>query len=138
MIDAAVLCFVISISDGDTLKVRCDQQTMTIRVAEIDAPERRQPFGNRSKQNLAALCFQTLAKIQPQKTDRYGRTVARVECNGQDVSYAQLHAGMAWVYSKYSMDPSLEPVESAARSSRRGLWSDEQPIQPWVWRKAGK
>ena len=59
----ALVCLVVAIADGDTLTVRCEAQaellaqTIIIRLAEIDAPEMRQPFGERSKQALAVMCF---------------------------------------------------------------------------------
>ena len=75
-----IACLVVAAADGDTLTVNCEAQaeqppqTMIIRLAEIDAPEMRQPFGQRSKQNLAAMCFQKPATVKPQTRDRYGRT----------------------------------------------------------------
>jgi len=98
---ALLLCLVISISDGDTLTACCDTprgvENIRVRLAEIDAPEKAQPFGARSKQHLAALCFKKRATLKPQRTDRCQRTVARVECDGADASSEQIRAGMAWV-----------------------------------------
>lgn len=130
-----VIAMVVSISDGDTLTVLHDRHQVKIRLAEIDAPEKRQPFGAKSRQSLADLCFNVQAEIRPVKRDRYGRTVARVSCNGNDVSATQLKAGMAWVYVKYSTDPTLLPLEAEARAAKRGLWADAAPIPPWDWRK---
>ena len=85
---AALLCFVIGITDGDTIKARCGApgayQQVTVRLAAIDAPERRQPFGEVSRQHLAALCFNQPARITPRTKDRYGRMVADVSCQGRD------------------------------------------------------
>ena len=132
---AILLCLVVAISDGDTLTARCQAETVKIRVAEIDAPEKAQPFGTRARQSLADLCFQAQAEVKPQTRDRYGRTVARVTCNGVDVSAHQVSTGMAWVYRKYSSDPALPPLEAAARAEKRGLWVDPAPMAPWEWRK---
>lgn len=129
------VALVIGISDGDTLTVVHDQQQVKIRLAEIDAPEKAQPFGARSRQSLADLCFQAKAEIKPEKRDRYGRTVARVTCNGKDASTAQIAAGMAWVYTKYSTDPTLPTLEAEARTAQRGLWADPSPVPPWDWRR---
>jgi endonuclease YncB( thermonuclease family) len=131
-----VLCLVVAITDGDTLKVRCGDAPMaTIRLAEIDAPEKGQPWGERSRQHLAELCHERQAELRPQAKDRYGRTVARVACAGQDASAAQIQAGMAWAFTKYLTDKSLPAVESSARAERRGLWADPAPVAPWEWRK---
>lgn len=136
---AATLCLVVAIADGDTLTARCGDsgayQQVKVRLAEIDAPERRQPFGNVSRQHLAALCFQELATIHAQSTDRYGRTVARVECKGQDASLEQVRTGMAWAYRKYLTDPTINHAEQEARGAGRGLWSDPNPMPPWQWRR---
>ena len=109
---AALLCLVVGIADGDTLTARCDAQadqpaqTMKVRLAEIDAPEKGQAFGNRSKQHLSDVCFKKQAEVRPQTTDRYGRTVARVICDGTDANVEQVRAGMAWVFDKYVTDRS--------------------------------
>jgi endonuclease YncB( thermonuclease family) len=104
----ALMCLVIAIADGDTLTVLCnDNQQIKIRLAEIDAPEKAQPFGNRSTQSLADICFQKQAEIKPQTKVRYGRTVARVICDGTDANAEQVKRGMAWVYDKYVKDRSL-------------------------------
>jgi len=139
---SALLCLIIAISDGDTLKARCGEpgayQQVTVRLAEIDAPEKRQAFGERSRQALAVLCFQEQASIRPTARDRYGRTVARVECRGRDASAEQVRAGMAWAYTKYLTDPEIARLEAAARAARVGLWADRDPAPPWAWRQDKK
>ncbi|MDF2463616.1 MAG: hypothetical protein K0Q43_1851 [Ramlibacter sp.] len=137
---ALLLCLVVAISDGDTLKARCGEpgayEQVTVRLAEIDAPEKRQAFGRRSKEALSALCFGSQAAIQPVTLDRYGRTVARVECKGQDAGSEQVRMGMAWRFVRYSKDASFQPLEDAAREARMGLWADPEPVPPWDWRAA--
>lgn len=103
-------------------------------MAEIDAPEKAQPFGNRSRQSPAELCFQQLATIRPISTDKYGRTVARVECRGTDANLHQVATGMAWAYTKYLTDPAIKRAEDAAHARSLGLWSDFTPAAPWDWR----
>lgn len=132
-------CLVVGIADGDTLTARCGEpgtyRQVKVRLAEIDAPERAQPFGNRSRQHLAGLCFQQVATIRPETQDRYGRTVARVECRGQDASAEQLRAGMAWWFVRYGKDRELQELEGQARAARAGLWRDPEPVAPWEWRR---
>ena len=128
---------VVAISDGDTLTVRPDGgEQLKVRIAEIDAPESRQPFGAASKRSLSDLCFKVRAEIRPQKTDRYGRTVARVTCRGEDASAHQVRTGMAWVFERYATDRSLFRLQDDAKAAGRGLWSDRKPVPPWEWRKA--
>jgi endonuclease YncB( thermonuclease family) len=137
MIEAALLCLVVGISDGDTIKVRCpDRPQIAVRLAEIDAPEEAQPFGQRSKQLLSTLCFRKQAEIRPSIRDRYGRTVARVICAGTDANAAMVRAGMAWAYARYLTDPEIQALEVAARRQRLGLWADPHPVPPWEWRRA--
>jgi endonuclease YncB( thermonuclease family) len=134
-----LLCLVIGISDGDTLTARCETpsgaQNLKIRLAGIDAPERRQAFGIRSRQHLADLCFRKHAEVRPTASDRYRRTVARVQCNGIDANAEQVRAGMAWAFARYLIDPAVARLEEEARAERRGLWSDASPVTPWVWRE---
>lgn len=143
MLSAALLCLIVGISDGDTLKARCGEpgayEQITIRLSAIDAPEKRQAFGQKSRQNLAQLCFQQQATITPKSRDRYGRTVADVECRGEDAGAAQVRAGLAWYYVKYGKGyEALEGVEAEAKHARRGLWVDPKPAPPWGWRKSKK
>lgn len=132
---AILLCLVVAITDGDTLRVRCDDSPQAVvRLAEIDAPEKRQSFGEASRQHLAALCFQKPARVLPKTRDRYGRIVARVECDGLDASAEQARSGMAWAFTKYLTDPAIKTLETDARAGHRGLWSDPSPVPPWEWR----
>lgn len=133
---AILLCLVTAITDGDTIRVRCPEEPVqVVRLAEIDAPERRQPWGDRSRQHLAELCHEMKAEIRPQTRDRYGRTVARVTCAGQDASVVQVQAGMAWAFTKYLTDKSFSASEAQARAAGRGLWADPTPVAPWKWRR---
>lgn len=138
-LSAILLCLVVAISDGDTLTARCGEpgayEQVKVRLAEIDAPEKAQPFGQRSRQQLAGLCFQQIATIHPTARDRYGRTVARVKCQGHDANLQQVRAGMAWAYTKYLTDPAIEREQVQARAAGVGLWGDPAPIPPWEWRR---
>ena len=103
----------------------------------VDAPEKAQSYGARSKQNLSALCFRRSAEVRPVSLDRYGRTVAHVTCEGHDASAEQVREGMAWVFVRYAAKGSpLYGLERDARASRRGIWADAQPVAPWEWRRA--
>jgi len=142
LIASVLLCLVVAISDGDTLTARCGQpgayEQVKVRLAEIDAPEKAQPFGNRSRQSLAALCHQQEAEIRVEKLDRYGRSVARVSCQGQDASAHQVATGMAWAFTKYLTDPQISEQERKARELRAGLWRDGDQVPPWEWRNLAR
>lgn len=131
---------VVEVIDGDTVgALRTDTRGyVKIRLAEIDAPEKSQPFGNQSKKALSDRVFGKIVRVEVQATDRYGRLVARLYAGGGDVSAAQVQGGMAWVYTHYSKDAKLPPLEAEARAARRGLWSDAHPQAPWEYRRGGK
>ena len=141
LIAGALICLVVGISDGDTITARCPtadaahpHQQVRVRLAEIDAPEMGQPFGRRAKQHLSELCFQVEATIRPTTTDRYGRTVARVECRGIDANLAMLRAGLAWAYTKYQTDAAFPRAELAARAARVGMFAEGDVQAPWDFR----
>ena len=129
---------VIGIADGDTLTVLRDRKPLKIRLANIDAPEKKQPFGERSKQSLSDICYRKNATYSIQDVDRYGRTVAVVTCDGVEANSAQVERGLGWVYSRYNKDPYLPKLQAAAKSARRGLWSDNNPTPPWEFRKSAR
>lgn len=138
---APISCKVVAISDGDTLTCLTAERTqIKVRLAEIDTPEKAQPYGQKSKAALSALVFGKQVTLATQAKDRYGRTLARVSAGGQDANREMVRLGAAWVYRQYSKDKSLLAVEAEAKSSRRGLWAmpEADRIPPWEWRKAKK
>ena len=106
------------VSDGDTITVLDDAKTQhKIRFAGIDAPEKGQAFGERSKQSLSALVFQKRVEARCHKKDRYGREVCAVFVSLRDVGLEQIHAGMAWHYKDV---PARAADTGAARLRARG------------------
>lgn len=136
---------VVAVADGDTVTVleggRIERK---VRLAGIDAPEKAQPFGQRSKDSLSRLAFGKEAQVKWSKKDRYGRTVGKLIVGGKDVCLEQIRRGMAWHYRKYARDQmERDRIEYArseedARRVRLGLWADRDPIPPWEWRKSSK
>jgi len=144
---------VISVADGDTVTVLdSDHQQHKIRVSGIDAPEKAQPFGQRSKQSMSALVFGKEVEVQWAKRDRYRRIVGKVmiaapSCRRDrcpktlDAGLAQITSGLAWWYQKYAKDQAAGDAgryalaEQEARAKRAGLWGDGHSIPPWDWRK---
>jgi endonuclease YncB( thermonuclease family) len=125
-----------SVADGDTLTLRDASDRVTIRLAEIDAPERTQPYAQASRRNLLALCGSaTDVRYEKVDTDVYGRTVAHVWCDGVHVNWRQVEDGLAWCFTKYLRHPEqCNPLEQQAREQRRGLWREDQPVAPWDFR----
>lgn len=140
-VDATFRGRVVGVTDGDTLTVLDDAKRQhTIRLAEIDAPERGQPWGDRSRQRLSALTFGKTVSVMQTDTDRYGRTVARVFADGEDINRTMVADGAARIYPRYLTDQALVATERRARQARAGLWSlgDGQTVAPWEWRRGAR
>jgi endonuclease YncB( thermonuclease family) len=128
---------VFRIMDGDSLWVRTPQEReIEVRLADIDAPERNQPYADAARDALNELVFGKTVEVRFNDTDNYGRIVARLYADKVDVSAEMLRRGLAWVYRDYVRDQSLFGIETAARAGRRGLWgSAEAAVPPWEWRR---
>lgn len=130
---------VVSVHDGDTLTVVIDRRQVRVRLSDIDAPELRQPFGTRSRQSLAEMCFGKEAVLDVQGEDHYHRSLARVTCDGKDANAEQVRRGYAWIFVRYAPRNSpLYALEAEAKAARRGLWADPSPVAPWDWRRNGR
>ena len=128
---------VVSVHDGDTLTVLVERRQVKVRLTDIDAPELKQPFGTRSRQSLAELCFGKEASLDVRGRDRYKRTLATVNCAGTDANAEQVRRGYAWTYTRFARaDSPLIAIENEARSAHRGLWADPAAVAPWDWRRA--
>ena len=124
--------------DGDTFEALTKEKTTErIRLHGIDCPERNQPFSLAAKNKLADLIFSKQIKFIRMDIDRYGRTVAMVFINHENVNESMLWAGLAWHFKRYDQNPAWDALERAAARKRTGLWADAQPVPPWSWRKQG-
>ncbi len=133
---------VVKITDGDTRYVLdANNEQHKIRLAGIDAPERKQAYGLASRKHLASIVTGQQVTIEYQKRDRYGRIVGKVLLDGIDVCLEQVKAGFAWHYKKYQHEQSAEDqrlysvAEANARDARLGLWRENNPIPPWEYRR---
>lgn len=129
---------VIGVPDGDTIEVLdANHHPHRLRMDCIDAPEKAQAFGTRSKAALSIIVYGREVDVRVVDMDRYGRTVARViRLDGLDANLEQVRTGHAWVYAKYCQDTAMLAAEQEARAQRLGLWSEPSPTPPWNWRKA--
>ena len=133
---------VVAVADGYTITVLDATNTKhKIRLQGIDAPEKAQAFGQKSKQSLHQMVHSKQVSIEFQKKDKYGRTVGKVVHNGNDICLEQVKLGMAWHYKQYeSEQPKVDreiytQAELTARTQAIGLWKDKNTIPPWVFRK---
>jgi endonuclease YncB( thermonuclease family) len=129
---------VVRVVDGDTVDVLVQGKSIRIRLAEIDAPEKRQAFGARARQALSTLVFGKVVDIKGRGKDRYGRLVGRIFESGLDINAEMVRQGYAWVYRQYLKDKNLLILETRARNEKRGLWADPGPVPPWKFRRTSR
>ena len=127
---------VVGITDGDTFTViNRDKLQLKVRIIGIDAPEKKQAYGNKSRQTLSDLIFQQQIEIDVQYQEKWGRYAAKVYlAEGRDVGLLMLQAGMAWHNVNYDKTPAYAAAEKAARKAKKGLWADAHPVAPWDFR----
>ncbi|EDQ1914831.1 thermonuclease family protein [Salmonella enterica] len=126
---------VIHVLDGDTIEVLQNKTPVRIRLANIDAPEKKQAFGRWSTNQLKGLVAAQPVTVTYTQTDRYGRIIGRVfTTNGTEASRFMVQSGAAWVYERYNTDKALPAMQREAQTQKRGLWADNNPVPPWKWR----
>lgn len=128
---------VVGVKDGDTVVLlTAAKEEITVRLSEIDAPERKQAFGTVSRTFLSNLIFGKEVKLVKMGTDRYGRTLGFIYLrNGTNVNLEMVKNGMAWQYEKYSKSAILKKAQASAKSMSVGLWRDLYPVAPWEFRR---
>ena len=122
--------------DGDTVYGSLNGKTYKLRLTEIDAPERNQPFGHQSKVFLRDLLKDGDFNADSSGQDQYGRYLARLYDNGVDINRKMVSEGMAWVYDDYVTDKTFYQNQREAQEQKKGLWSKRYPAPPWEWRRA--
>lgn len=128
---------VLKVSDGDTIRVRTFEGVRRIRLDSIDAPEKNQAFGKRSRQALQQLLpVGASIHILDLGQDRYRRTLGQIYLpDGANVNALQVRNGYAWVYTRYCRDQAYWiPLQREAQQNQRGLWYDVHPVAPWEFR----
>ncbi len=128
---------VLKVLDGDSLIVRRGRKPVEIRLYGIDCPERSQPYADQARDFTARLAGQWV-KIDSTDVDRHGRVVARVwGPDKKELNLELIRAGLAWWYARYApRETAYAEAQEAARKAKRGLWADQDPVPPWVWRRA--
>ncbi|MCC6743623.1 MAG: thermonuclease family protein [Acidobacteria bacterium] len=129
---------VVAVADGDTITVLRGREQIRVRLYGVDAPEDGDPYSRVAKRTTSDLVSGRTIRVDPVDTDRYGRVVARVTTDdGRDLGQELVRSGLAWWYRRYADDDGeLTRLEAEARSARRGLWADPNPVPPWEARAA--
>jgi endonuclease YncB( thermonuclease family) len=129
---------VVSVTDGDTITVLVNKQSIKVRLEGIDAPESRQSFGTKAKQALSEMVFGKQVTIKKTGEDRYGRTLGVVVVGDVDANAKMIQDGWAWHFKKYNDEERLAKLEVEARGAKRGLWAETTPLAPWDYRARQK
>lgn len=131
---------VVAVTDGDTIKVLHQYQEVKVRLHGVDSPEKNQDYGTKAKQFTSEMVFGETVSVEVRDHDRYGRVVGWVKTpDGKVLNLELVRAGYAWWYRDYARnDTQLERAETQAKSARRGLWADKNPVAPWDFRKKRK
>lgn len=129
---------VVKIADGDTFTLLVNNHDQVkVRLDGIDAPEKKQAFGNKAKQYLSSMIWGVPVTVKVLKKDRYGRSIGKVStAKVKDVNLEMIKAGYAWHYKEYNKEKSYASAEINARKRKLGLWQDKNPIKPQSFRKA--
>ena len=130
---------VVSVTDGDTIKILDDENKLhKIRLADIDAPEKKQAYGAKSKENLSKYIAGEKVRVEYKSYDMYKRILGTVYLDKKDINKQQIIDGYAWVYRKYSKNNEYINQERISKNQKRGLWKDSDPLEPWEYRKNKK
>jgi len=133
---------VIRVVDGDSITVLDSENAQhKIRMAGIDAPERKQPYGKAARQYLAKYVFKKQVCVGWYKRDKYQRLVGIVRIGGEDINLKMITSGLSWHYKQYQNEQSKSDRSAYAKAQKDaekegiGLWRDRSPIPPWLWRR---
>ncbi len=141
---------VIAVMDGDTVMVLRGGQKLKVRLANIDAPEvahaglgdtssnsqKDQAYGPQSRDSLLQMVGRRVVRVESQAVDQYGRIVGLLQVDGLNVNAEQVKRGLAWEYSRFHSNREYIALQAEAQQARRGLWAQQSPEAPWLWRKA--
>jgi endonuclease YncB( thermonuclease family) len=130
---------IVGVADGDTVTILDAAKVQhKIRLDRIDAPEKKQAFGEKAKQHLSEMVFGKDVRVEYTSKDRYGRILGIVRVDGRDINLQMIKDGFAWHYKHYDKTPSYAQAEVEAREAKKGLWVDANPIAPYDFRKMGR
>jgi endonuclease YncB( thermonuclease family) len=127
---------VVDVPDGDTLSMKREGRAVTVHLAGIDCPEKKQPFGKRARQFTSDVALGKEVSVQLEAIDKYGSTAGWVTLpDGTNLNHELLRVGLAWWYRRYYPDDeTLQDLEGGARVAKYGLWKKKNPMPPWHWR----
>ncbi len=129
---------VVRVLDGDSFEVQRRGKRFQVRLWGIDTPEWQQGYAQEAKSFSRQRIQGRKVQFTTKDWDKYGRLVALVEVDGESLSELLLREGLAWVHIYYCKEPVCEQwrqLERQARTARRGLWQEKEPVPPWKWKR---
>lgn len=129
---------IVRVSDGDTVVLLdSNNKQHKIRLDGIDAPEKGQAYGNKSKEYLSSLIAGKTVIVEYEKKDMYKRILGTIYYKGKNINEEMVRSGYAWIYY-YNKSKHMQELQDEARENKLGLWNDKDPINPYYYRKSKK
>lgn len=126
---------VVSVIDGNTLVVMSGGETYQVVLRDVDSPEPGQPFAEEAKAHLEKALLNKHITLELSGKDRWGNYVGVVYINAStDLRHELVRKGLAWATEKCTQ-PELIQLQEMAQQTKSGLWSDESPTPPWIFRR---
>ncbi len=128
---------VVMVHDGDTFTLKSGRSLYKVRLAEVDAPEMGQVFGQQARKFTEEMVLGRRVRVNVAMIDRYGRRVGEVIVeDGRVLNEELVHAGWAWYYRVNPIrNLRLQKLEHGAFSGKLGLWVEQEPLPPWEFRR---
>ena len=127
---------VVHVADGDTITILDSTNIQNkVRLNKIDAPEKKQAFGEVSRKHLASMVAGNVVKVEWTKKDKYGRILGDISIGTTNVNLRMVQDGLAWHYKHFDNTSEFAHAELEAREKKLGLWSNANPVEPWNFRK---
>lgn len=128
---------VVNVIDGNTLEIlTSDNETYKVLLKEIDCPEIDQSFGNEAKKLTEKILLKKKVTVIVSGKDRWGNRLVNITLsNGKDINQELLKKGYAWHNARLSSSSVLKTLEANAKANRIGLWENENPTAPWIYRR---
>jgi len=125
------------VADGDGGLLKYGSEILPFRLWAIDAPELGQHYFHQARAALSELVHHELVEFESMSMDTYGRHIVRMFIiDGPDVGLEMVKLGLAWLVPRCRGDVVLyQSAFSVARARRSGLFIEENPVPPWVFRR---
>ncbi|UII34405.1 thermonuclease family protein [Fulvivirga ulvae] len=126
---------VIRVIDGNTIEILdSEKEIVKIMLSEVDCPESGQEFAEEAKKFTEKLTLKKRVMVELKGKDRWGNKLGQVTLNnGKLLHHELLKNGLAW--AREESNEVLASLQQAARTNKSGLWINEDPTPPWIYRR---